>query len=218
MLIQRRFVAAISICCLSRATEAIILDASCNGKSLASANSLAFTDTMQTNVDKLQPAFTEAFRLAAQGAADLTGHMSPDVENLAGWLFGMNEAEAQRRLGNVQRIPATFSTNIRDLSNLNDVVVYCNMDRYQTSTRPDGALYDPNTGKMKLCLLPERGLTFANRQLPSTLRRRRYDVQDWSSYRRTDKAKSCHSQLPTVKYQETSSPYHDGYLQLVICP
>ncbi|KAL2056439.1 hypothetical protein ABVK25_003462 [Lepraria finkii] len=101
---------------------------------------------MANYVDKLQPAFTEAFSLAARGAADLAGHMSPDVENLAGWLFGTNEAEAQRRLGNVQRIPATFSTNIRDLSNLNDVVVYCNMDRYQTSNRPDGALYDPNTG------------------------------------------------------------------------
>ena len=81
-------------------------------------------------VDKLQPAFTEAFSLTARGAVDLTGNIPPDVANLAGLLFGDagNWPEAQRRLGNVPLIPATFSTNTQDLSNLNDIIVCCNMD------------------------------------------------------------------------------------------
>ena len=59
-------------------------------------------------------------------------------------------AEAQRRLGNVPLIPATFSTNTQDTSNSNDIIDYCNLNRLNKSKRKDGAWYDSATSKGQL--------------------------------------------------------------------
>lgn len=88
--------------------------------------------------------------MAANGASKLQSNSNPSVVAIAGWLFGdsQNWAEAQTRLDNVKKIPVTYGTNVADRSNQDDVVVYCNMDRYQSTTRKDKAAYDPSTGML----------------------------------------------------------------------
>ncbi len=71
--------------------------------------------------------------MAALGEKSLLPPVKDPYKSFASWLFGDQAGwgEAQTRLANVKNIPATYSTNKNDKSNLNDVVVYCNMDRYQ---------------------------------------------------------------------------------------
>ncbi|KAL9637155.1 MAG: hypothetical protein Q9164_002379 [Protoblastenia rupestris] len=102
--------------------------------------------------EQLKSASSEAFELAAQAASDLDGDVKPPVAAIAGWLFGDPPAwdEAKKRLGNVKNIPATFSTDKKDMSNPNDIIVYCNMERYKQTDREDSALYDPDTDTYEL--------------------------------------------------------------------
>ena len=83
--------------------------------------------------EKLIDAFHDAFELANLAAPKLNPPVREPYSDFAKWLFGdqANWGEAHTRLANVQNIPATFSSNKNDKSNLNDVVVYCNMDRYR---------------------------------------------------------------------------------------
>ena len=106
--------------------------------------------------------------MAANAATQLQGNLKPPVAAIAGWLFGGtgNWAEAQTRLSNVKNIPATYGTDITDTSNPNDVIVYCNLNRYQTTTRSDGAFYDPNTGKHVVRVLNHCGIRCADVSLP----------------------------------------------------
>ena len=85
--------------------------------------------------------------MAAKGATKLHGTSNSNVAAIAGWLFGDKSrwAESQTRLSNVKNIPATYGKDITDTSNPNDVIVYCNLDRYQP-TKHHGTFHDPNTG------------------------------------------------------------------------
>ena len=114
--------------------------------------------------------FTNAFTNANEAQLALAENpLDSDVEELAGWLFGAstNYAIAQTRLQNVGNIPQTFTSDSmaivgisptsllvcihtkKDLetnkSDMANIVVYCNLNRYQKTNRRDGALYDPDS-------------------------------------------------------------------------
>lgn len=80
--------------------------------------------------------------------------MDPSIANLATWLFGptSNWAEADSRLSGVKNIPWTgsFTTDKTDKSNTNNIIVYCDLDRYVTPSDPQkvaaGLHYDPDNG------------------------------------------------------------------------
>ena len=153
MFILKRWIAVLSICCFPQAIDVIILDASCNGKS--PNENMNCPHLRRLTLGRAFPKNPSSFYRSIQTSG--CGSCSPRWEcqpsccrhcNIATYLFGDPEkwGEAETRLSNVRNIPATFSTNIRDISNKDELVVFCNMDRYTTTTREDGALWSTYSG------------------------------------------------------------------------
>ncbi len=109
--------------------------------------------------------------MAAWAAGDLGGTIQPRLAAVIGWLSGdsLQWVEGRTGLGNVHLMPSKFSNNAEDTINPNDIIVYCSLDRYEETYRPDHALFDAgrrtfsNRQEHSPCLMPLRGLSKCHR-------------------------------------------------------
>ena len=103
----------------------------------------------------MEKGFGNAIKIGNNAAQQMGPNMDPVIFTVATWLFGLAIAfeNAHRRLLGLASIPWTgqFTRDKSDISNPNNVIVYCNLNRLQEpedeAKKAEGLLYDSDNGQ-----------------------------------------------------------------------